>query len=604
MGSIVAVLGTPAFGDAVVLRMLAVAPHRGLDTQVLVHGECRLGITQVAGSVDAALLADNNLAVAFTGVLDNVLELASRLELRRGSTAELSPERVLLAAFREFGDAVPNHLRGAYAAILTDGARLWCFRDHLGFAPLFYRREPGVLYVATEAKQVVAGARISREPDLDVVERIFYCTHDDGTPSATKGVERLPKATILSADADGLRTRRYWNPERLLESARLSEDDRRSRFDELMTQAVARTLTVDSVVSLSGGIDSPAVAAFAAPEYLDLVGWSLPALAAVYPQFPSVDERPWIELVAKQLGMTLHTYEQTAGPLDGFDEWRNILDDPVQTTTLAECAEHYRLARELGFRTMLTGELAELVVESRRFLVGHLLAQGRFPALWRQMRAQQSAGMSFNGFGRQLAAAVVPRSIAATYFRRRRTYAGASTVPDWLDPKKANEAAAAAVAPTRRRWPEQQLAGFAGPGISLEADEVCQAVCGIRVRRPWADVDLWEFFLSLPAEVKFPDARPKSLIRKWLRGRLPDPILDRHGKTYFDDFVRARIDYQALRRWLANPCVRIAGVNYVTLNDHLQREDLGLVDFVWAKDLAAVHAFLEQWEPQQAVHHA
>ena len=35
---------------------------------------------------------------------------------------------------------------------------------------------------------------------------------------------------------------------------------------------------------------------------------------------------------------------------------------------------------------------------------------------------------------------------------------------------------------------------------------------GVDVRRPFVDVDLWEFFLSLRAEVKFPDTRSKTLV--------------------------------------------------------------------------------------------
>jgi hypothetical protein len=119
-------------------------------------------------------------------------------------------------------------------------------------------------------------------------------------------------------------------------------------------------------------------------------------------------------------------------------------------------------------------------------------------------------------------------------------------------------------------------------------------MCGIRVRRPWADVDLWEFFLSLPAETKFPDARRKALARELLRGRVPDVILDRKGKVVFDDSIMERIDYPALRRWLVDPPVRVRGVDYELLEKRLADEDFGVWDHIWAKDLAAVHAFVGQ----------
>ena len=48
--------------------------------------------------------------------------------------------------------------------------------------------------------------------------------------------------------------------------------------------------------------------------------------------------------------------------------------------------------------------------------------------------------------------------------------------------------------------------------------------------------------------VQFPDALPKSLLRESVRGRLPDALLDRTDKTYFNDFALRTADYDGLRR--------------------------------------------------------
>jgi hypothetical protein len=117
----------------------------------------------------------------------------------------------------------------------------------------------------------------------------------------------------------------------------------------------------------------------------------------------------------------------------------------------------------------------------------------------------------------------------------------------------------------------------------------------MRVRRPFADVDLWEFFLSLPAEQKFPANETKGLVRRLLRGRVPDSILDRTDKTHFNDYIMASVDYVELGRWLREPQVRIRGVDYRALADRLDAKDLSLAEYIWAKDLAGVHAFLDLW---------
>jgi len=60
----------------------------------------------------------------------------------------------------------------------------------------------------------------------------------------------------------------------------------------------------------------------------------------------------------------------------------------------------------------------------------------------------------------------------------------------------------------------------------------------------------------------------------------------------FDESLMARIEYPELRRWLAAPEHRFGGVDYKRLHESLEREDLDLSAYLWAKDLAIAHAFL------------
>jgi asparagine synthase (glutamine-hydrolysing) len=474
---------------------------------------------------------------------------------------------------------------------VSDRERIMAFRDHLGFGPVFFGRDARGVRVASEAKQVVAGGGVVEEPDLDVCEEIYFQTYDEHTPSALRGVERLPKASVLQADGSGARLRRYWDPTDRFESARYGPEEIKERFDHLMGRAVARTLTGQDAVSLSGGIDSPAIAAYGAARHLEMAGRPLGGVSAVYPDFPAVDESKYTGLVANELGMPLHLYQQHARPLDRLDEWTRLTDGPVPTVSLPQYEEHYRVAHSLGYRGVLSGEFAEFVFDISTYLIPYLVWHGRWGAVARLLNDRRARGGSWASVLRSLANPFVPTRVTAYRWARSR-----ADVPMWLDRRRVNEAAVKSIVPTRERWAKVQLSPFSGVGLTMEADDVCQQLCGLVCRRPWADVDLWEFFLSLPAEVKFPDTRGKTLIRGLLRGRVPDPILDRRDKTYFDDSVRASIDYPTLRRWLTDPPHRLKGVRYDLLRERLDGETLELSEFRWAKDLASVHAFLSRWE--------
>jgi len=584
----------PSADRGPVERMLAAAPHRGSRAEIVVRGACTLGTSDDPVGAEAWIADEPDLAVAFTGRLDNSDELRKLLEGENERPLGDSPASVVAALFRRRRGDAPALMRGSFAVAITDGEGMWAFRDQLGFRSLFHRVEAGRTFVASEAKQVAAGARIAREPDTDVLEAIFYMELDDETPSALRGVARLPKATLLFADARGARRRPYWRPESLLETADLSEDEIRLRFEHLMAQAVERVMTGDDCVSLSGGIDSPAVAAFAAPAHLRLFNTPLPALSALYPDQPSVDESGFITLAAEAFGMPLFTYDRAAKPMEDLTSWVDLFDGPVPTILVSDAHEHYTKARELGFRTMLTGEIAEFVFDMRTDVLPHLVRQGRLGPTARRVRTQLAKGVPARAVVRQIASALEPPSIARVISRRNPPFQ-VSRAPAWLDKTHIHRSVLRAPRPAGARWRLAQLAAFIGPGLTMESDEVLQAVCGVRTRRPWADVDLWSFFLSLPAEAKHPDSSYKGLVRRLLRGRVPDEILDRTQKTVFNDSILARIDYAELERLLEGPQWRMPGVDYRLLDDRIAARDMDVPEFIWAKDLAATHAFVSLW---------
>lgn len=555
-------------------------------------GRAVLGISNTPQR-DASLARADGVAVAFSGQLDNLRDLERLLPPDDEPAPPVSPAGVVLRAFLTYREGAASIFRGAFAAVVTDGSTLWCFRDHVGWGQLFYRDEHERVYVATEAKQVVAGAGIAPEPDLEVVERLFYGQYEPEMSGGLRGVMRVPRATVLSFDGRRVRRRRYWDPEPLLETAKLSADDVKARFGELMTQAVARTLSGHDVVSLSGGIDSPAVVTFGAPIHMELSGRPITALSAYFPKFPDVDESTYIEAVCEQLAIPLHSYEPTAGALDGLERWISLCDGPLPELPPGEVEEHYRRAHQLGFTTMLTGDQAELIFDLPRYVLPHLLRTRRFAALSPLLRQQRERGASLRSIVRHLSSAFVPRAAVAMY-RRHGRWAD-HQIPTWLDKRRVKEPAARFAVGGGDQWREEQLAFVRAPGVGMDADDVLQAVCGVRQRRPWADVDLYEFFLSLPAEVKYPDLRAKSLVRTLLRGTVHDVILDRWQKTSFNAQYLAEIDYEALRGWLTYPKHRLAGVDYDVLAQRLERESLDIIEYKWVIDLAKSHVFLAQW---------
>lgn len=577
---------------ASVREMLDAAPHRGRGTRVELLGEVAVGVRGEPERNAAGLAREDGRIAIFHGTLDNERNLRSELESDGAPPpSSETPAATVLAALDRWGEGALARFRGSFAGAVTDGRRVHCFRDHFGTRPLFCHDAPAGFFAATEAKQVLAASPLSREPNLEHLHRVLFGGVDRST--AYRGVERLPKCSVSTAALEpGVRVREYWRPSDFVETADLGLDEAVAGTREALERAVRRTLTGEDAILLSGGLDSPALAAFAAGHQRAV---PVQAVTAVYPDHPSADEREWTEMASEHLGLPLHAYEAEAGSLDDVERWTRALDGPVSVLSVPESAESYREARSVGARTVLTGEMAELLFENRAHLLDHLLSHGRLRAAGRLLGRLRDSGAGRLDLVRRVARAVAPPALMASPGDGGgpgRTY------PSWIEAEVASsyrpDADLRSFGP-RRRWVHAQTAPFQGPGVGFEVDEICAARCGVDVRRPFADVDLWEFALSLPAEVKFPDRRTKPLLRRAVRGLLPDELVDRRDKTYFDEFHLATADYRTLRRLLVESPHRIEGVDYGLLADRIEQADMGVYELQWARNVARVHAFLDQW---------
>lgn len=587
VGAVAAVVGRKEQPDpTAVERMLAVVPHRGSATTTTTVSGAVLAIVKGRWS---SLGGHGPWRCAFLGPLDNGPDLARELGMEKGSPADL-----VAAAFARWGGEAASRLRGAFAGFVTDGTRGWAFRDHIGGRPLFYRDDGHSWWVATEAKQIIAGANLTRRPDLAAVTRTYF--RGTSADSALLGVKRLMYGSLLTLDGAGLRASSHWEPDpSILESRDINPEQAQDELRDLLEDVVGRTVHGADAVALSGGIDSPMVAAFAAPAHLASSGIPLGAYTFVYPDHSTVDESKYTRLVADALGIELHEVVPTASHLDDIERWVHLADGPWDSTPMAVAAQGYSAAADMGATQVLTGTLAEYVFTINRFLLGHLASHGRWDALRQQLAVRREAGRTRLSLAKQLARELTPAPFARLHAVARRHRS--SFLPPWTDPGVLGDPryVTALQDPVRRRWSRPTLQATRGTTTTSEAIEACAASLGVTVRNPLADRDLWEFFLTLPADVLYPDTIPKSFVRQTLRGLLPDEVLDRRDKTVFDENVLATVPWDRLRRTLSAPEVRIEGIDYDLLNERLAARTLEPVELIWAYDLATVHVFLESF---------
>jgi asparagine synthase (glutamine-hydrolysing) len=239
----------------------------------------RLSIVDLAGGSQPMSNEDGTLRLMVNGEIYNHLELRRRLEGRH-SFRSRSDSEVILHLYEEEGLGFLEHLNGMYALALWDQRRqrLVLARDRLGVKPLYYHPGKTELLFASEIKALLADPHCPRSFDWHAAlsHRSLNVLGLPGgrLPSFFEGIELLPAGHLLVADLrDGaVDVKKYWELP-VLTDEEAAADQRSEQqvvegYRELLQDAVRLQLMgdVELGIFLSGGLDSSAIAALAAPS--------------------------------------------------------------------------------------------------------------------------------------------------------------------------------------------------------------------------------------------------------------------------------------------------------------------------------------------------
>lgn len=538
--------GAPADGQQVRTMTDAVA-HRGPDgigvwtSGPLAFGTCLLKSTPEAAFERLPLVTpDERYVITFDGRIDNRDEIAKALRIEPALLVVMPDSEMLLATYRKWGKDCVDRIAGDFAFAIWDSAlnEIFCARDPVGVKLLHYFYDGKRFIVATEVSQIQAVVGAGVDP---VTMALFLDVRNPQTDATfLEGVKKLPGGCRMTVTSSGPRVETYWNPDPSDIHELADDREYEEQFLELFKEAVrSRMRSVGPVgISLSGGMDSASV--FATSEYMrkhespDMS--ELRYYSNVYSGMEEVDESEYIK-------ETVGLYDAPGKLIEsgGFED-RELGSSPLGLQ-LAEpfVAPHeeshrrvFNEAQKDGCSVLLTGLGGDEVLAAgmghladmfRTFNLRAIRREWRYLPRWRWREAASDAAKSLIPFGSGIAEDETAEWLSEKSRRLRDSVESGFQGGERRKYRSKH-------AQENDNWIQIRggLAGYTWADVTV-------AEYGLEPRHPFWDRRLIEFLLTVPPHVKYRFGFSKRVLRRAMKGILPENVRNRRYKTNFSSLM-------------------------------------------------------------------
>lgn len=526
----------------------------------------RLSIIDLSSAANQPFEKDG-LILIYNGEIYNYRQLKSELSSLGATFRTSSDSEVLLEAWRHWGPASLDRLRGMFAFALYDTAnrRLILARDHFGIKPLFYQARGGGLAFASELKALRPMMGEVRVDEAALVASVMYSWVPEGH-CMFEGAEKLAPGTWLEIGPDGqCSVHRYWDPVSAAaaarDSGRLDRLDA-SRLGEVMEDSVAAHLVADVPIAtfLSGGLDSSLITVMATRHNTEIDSYTISFRDEDQRYEAMPDDFFYAKKVAAEHGIRLHEVELAPDVADLLPKLVHHLDEPIGDAAAINAYLICQAAREAGVKVLLSGMGAdELFGGYRKHYAALLASRYRHVPRWLREKlieptvqrlpvASKTRGYRLTRWARRFVDfASLPEEAA---FRRSYTHYDEAQLGALLSPELAlrvdglveehREVYAAYPGDDQvNRMCLTDTRMFL-PGLNLAYTDRASMAASTEVRVPFVDKHVFEAAFAIPGSEKIVGRERKAILKEASLPWLPKEIAYR-PKGLFSAPLRAWI---------------------------------------------------------------
>jgi asparagine synthase (glutamine-hydrolysing) len=540
--------------------------HRGPDggrTWVSENGSIGLGFRRLA-IIDLSEQAmqpmsneDDTLQVIFNGEIYNHEQIRQELTALGGHQwkTDHSDSEVILHAFEEWGISCIDRFRGMFAFALWNETQkeLWLVRDRVGIKPLYYSIHHGRLTFASEIKALLKDPAQKRAVNEEALFHYLSFLTTPAPQTLFSDIYKIPNGTWMRINEKGdIQEQKYWDVlDHPLDLEKKSEEEIADLIlDELRTSVELRKVgDVPLGVFLSGGIDSSTNAIlFSETEQKPIKTYSI-GYDAEYGTYQN--ELQYAHYMADLVGAEYHEKILNIDDLINFlPRMVQLQDEPIADPVCVPVYFVSKLAREDGTIVCQVGEGADELffgypmwktilrlqklndIPFPRFLKKFALKclrmfgkQNGMP--YELLRRAANSQQIFWG-GAEAFTQTQKEQILSP--RLRKVFSG-RTSWDTIEPiyqryqSKAKEK-------SNFNWMTYLDLSLRLPELLLMRVDKMSMGVSLECRVPFLDHKFVEMAMSIPTRVKTKNDTLKYILKKTVRGLIPDQIIDRKKQGF------------------------------------------------------------------------
>ena len=581
-------------------KMAARIKHRGPDAQGVFFdrgvglAHARLSVIDLSPAGGQPMFNEGKTAaIVFNGEIYNFPALKKELKEKGHTFKSTSDTEVVLCLYDLYGEQCFEKMAGMFAIAIFDFSKkkLILARDRIGEKPLYWAKQNDVFVFASELGALMDSGLISKEIDLVSLNKYLLFDYVPTPATILKDVYKLEPGTYLVYENDNITKQSFWHqPTQLLA---ISENKALARLDELFDNSIAGQLISDAPlgVFLSGGIDSSTVAWYAQQHSNRPIDTFSIGFSDV-----DFDESTYAREVANHLGTKHH--EQIITPKDALamiEEIPDVLTEPMADASVIPTLLLSRFAR--GYVTVSLGgdggdelfagyptfqaepvfRIYRAVPDVLKSLIRNIInwlpaGDGNFGFVYNLKKLLSSKQKiseyrhsewlgSFPEDERIALTNGALREVArnADVFEEIGKYRNEYNQPDSLN-----------------RILYTYLRSYLMDEVLVKVDRASMHYA-LEVRAPMLDHRITEFVFSLSSKLKYHNFRTKQLLKKLMKGRLPNNILNRKKKGFGIPLAKwLKNELKPLCEELLNPAVverqGLFNHQYVSklIKDHLE----------------------------------